>query len=180
MPQSLAPVRRIVTGHDAQGRSCIVADGASPATLTIPERPGYRNANLWRTTETPAAVNAPDTAIEHRGVLPPRNGTVIRVIDIPPEHPDPRERERQARAIFAAVYPDAAHQASHPRHPGMHVTDTVDYAILLRGELVAILEDGETTMHAGDILIQRGTLHAWANRSATTARIAFVLIDAAR
>ncbi|HWX79530.1 MAG TPA: cupin domain-containing protein, partial [Steroidobacteraceae bacterium] len=63
---------------------------------------------------------------------------------------------------------------------GMHVTDTVDYAILLQGELVAILEDGETVMRAGDILIQRGTNHAWANRSQTIARIVFVLIDGAR
>jgi uncharacterized cupin superfamily protein len=62
----------------------------------------------------------------------------------------------------------------------MHVTDTVDYAILLQGELVAILEEGETVMRAGDILIQRGTNHAWANRSQSIARIAFVLIDGAR
>jgi hypothetical protein len=72
---------------------------------------------------------------------------------------------------FAAMFPDAAHEATHPRHPGMHRTETVDYAIL---------DEGETTMRAGDILIQRGTLHAWANRSTQIARIAFVLIDAAR
>jgi len=62
----------------------------------------------------------------------------------------------------------------------MHITDTVDYAILLQGELVAILEENETVMRAGDILIQRGTNHAWANRSQSIARIAFVLIDGAR
>lgn len=180
MDQFLPPPRRIVTGHNAAGRSCIIEDGASPATVTTPARPGYRNANLWRTTATPEVVDAPDSSIEQRGVLPPKNGTVIRVIDIPPEHPDPQERERQARAIFASVYPDAAHQATHPRHPGMHVTDTVDYAIVLQGELVAILEEGETTMRAGDVLIQRGTMHAWANRSTVTARIAFILIDGVR
>jgi uncharacterized cupin superfamily protein len=78
------------------------------------------------------------------------------------------------------MFPDARHNAGDARHPGMHVTDTVDYAILLQGELVAILEDGETVMRAGDILIQRGTNHAWANRSQTIARIVFVLIDGAR
>jgi len=113
-------------------------------------------------------------------VLPPKNGTVIRVIDIPPEDPDPAERERQARAVFVAMFPDAAHEATHARHPGMHRTATIDYAILIQGELVAIMEEGEATMRAGDILIQRGTMHAWANRSSTIARIAFILIDGTR
>jgi hypothetical protein len=178
--KSLAPPRRIVTGHNSRGRSCIIEDGPSPATLTMPGRPGYRNVNIWRTTETPAPLDASDSAVEHKGELPPTGGTVIRVIDIPPEHPDPKERERQARAVFAAMFPDAAHEATHPRHPGMHRTETVDYAILLQGELIAILDEGETTMRAGDILVQRATMHAWANRSAEIARIAFVLIDGAR
>jgi uncharacterized cupin superfamily protein len=78
------------------------------------------------------------------------------------------------------MFPDAHHNADDSRHPGMHITDTVDYAILLQGELVAILEENETVMRAGDILIQRGTNHAWANRSQSIARIAFVLIDGAR
>jgi hypothetical protein len=180
MHQALKPPRRIVTGHNAAGRSCIIEDGPSPATLTMDTRPGYRNVNIWRTTESPVEVNASDTVVDHSGVLPPKNGTVIRVIDIPPEHPDPAERERQTRAVFAAMFPDAAHRATHPRHPGMHVTATVDYAILLQGELVAILEEGEITMRAGDILVQRGTMHAWANRSRAIARIAFVLIDGGR
>jgi hypothetical protein len=180
MHEPLNPPRRIVTGHNAQGRSCIISDGPSPATLMMPDRPGYRNVNIWRTTQSPADFEAPDTALDHRGVLPPKNGTVIRVIDIPPENPDPQERERQTRAVFAAMFPDAAHKATHPRHPGMHATATIDYALVLQGVLVAILEEGETTMRAGDILVQRGTMHAWANRSSVIARIAFVLIDAAR
>ena len=61
----------------------------------------------------------------------------------------------------------------------MHTTDTIDYAILLQGELVAIMDEDETVMRAGDILIQRGTSHAWANRSGEIARICFVLTDAA-
>jgi hypothetical protein len=178
--QALPPVRRIVTGLNAAGRSCIVEDGVSPAMQEMPGRQGYRNNNLWRTLSSLASVNAPDSVLEHTGVLPPARGTVLRVIDIPPESSDPAERRRQTAAVFAAMFPDAHHDASHARHPGMHVTDTVDYAILLQGELVAILEEGETIMRAGDILIQRGTQHAWANRSQTTARIAFVLIDATR
>jgi hypothetical protein len=178
--QSLPPVRRIVTGINGAGRSCILEDGISPAMQVMPGRLGYRNNNLWRTVDSPAPVNAPDSVLKHSGVLPPSRGTVIRVFDIPPESLDPAERRRQTAAVFASMFPDAHHDADDSRHPGMHVTDTVDYAILLQGELVAILEEGETIMRAGDILIQRGTNHAWANRSQSVARIAFVLIDAVR
>jgi uncharacterized cupin superfamily protein len=76
------------------------------------------------------------------------------------------------------MYRDAKHQPGNRRHPGMHVTATVDYAIVLLGEITAIMETGETVLRAGDVLIQRGTNHAWANRSDTVTRVAFVLIDA--
>jgi hypothetical protein len=178
--QSLPPVRRIVTGTDTAGRSCVVEDGVSPAIQELPGRAGYRNNNLWRTLGCGASLNAADSVLEHRGVLPPVEGTVLRVIDIPPESADPEVRRRDTAAAFAAMFPDANHDAGHARHPGMHMTDTVDYAILLQGELVAIFEQGETIMRAGDILIQRGTNHAWANRSRAIARIAFVLVDSAR
>ncbi len=178
--QTLSPVRRIVTGINGAGRSCIIEDGVSPAMLLMPGREGYRNNNLWRTMQSPAPVSAPDSIREHRGVLPPPQGSVLRVIDIPPENPDPAEARRQTAAVFAAMFPDAHHDAGDARHPGMHTTDTIDYAILLQGELVAIFEEGETLMRAGDILIQRGTHHAWANRSQAIARIAFILIDGVR
>jgi hypothetical protein len=176
---ALPSVRRIVAAIDEQGRSFIAEDGVSPATMTIEERPGYRNAVLWRTVGSPTPVAAPDTVLEQRGVLPPTGGTVLRVIDIPPEVKDPELRRRQTAAVFAR-FADVPHDATHVRHPGMHVTDTIDYAIVLQGELVAIMDDGEVVMRAGDILIQRGTHHAWANRSNAMARIAFVLVDAQR
>jgi hypothetical protein len=178
--QALPPVRRIITGTNGAGRSCIVEDGVSPAVQLMPGRRGYRNTNLWRTQGSTKSVNAADSITEQRGVLPPPHGTVLRVIDIPPESLDLDERRRETAAVFAAMFPDAHHDAGHTLHPGMHITDTVDYAILLEGELVAILEQGETIMRAGDILIQRGTRHAWANRSQAIARIAFVLIGSER
>jgi len=178
--QLLPPVRRIVTGINAAGRSCIIEDGVAPAMQLMPQRGGFRNNNLWRTMGSPTPVIAADSVLEHRGVLPPQRGTVLRVIDIPPDNPDPAERMKQTAAIFASMFPDAHHDVGHDLHPGMHETSTVDYAILLQGELVAILEEEETIMRAGDILIQRGTNHAWANRSRAIARIVFVLIDAAR
>src|SRR5215510_13180236 len=173
MPTSLPPVRRIVTATNASGRSYIAADGESPAVITLESRPGYRNSNLWRTLGAHVSVDAPDSIAQHKGVLPPKSGSVLRIIDIPPESKDPQVRRKQAAATFAAMFPDATrHEQALERHPGMHLTDTVDYAILLHGELVAIMDEGETVMRAGDVLIQRGTNHAWANRSSEIARIA--------
>lgn len=174
------PVRRIVTGHDAQGRSCIVQDGPSPAVHTVTERPGYRMTNLWATDSSPAATDGTDLVETLSGVLPPRNGTVLRIIDIPPESKDAAERERAMKASFGQLFADADHAPEPGQHPGMHKTDTVDYAILLSGELVAIMDTEEVVMRAGDVLIQRGTNHAWSNRSDEPATIAFILIDASQ
>lgn len=171
------PVRRIVTGNDADGRSRVVEDGAPPAVITVPERPGYVVSNVWTTRETPAEIDAPDASTTHRGILPPGNGTILRVIDYPPEPATREEFEAMARATFRTLYPDVAHDPSKTTHAGMHTTETVDYAIILEGEITAVMDEGETVMKAGDILIQRGTNHGWANRSDKPCRIAFVLID---
>jgi Cupin domain len=171
-------IRRVVTEEDASGRAHIVEDRRVPA-LSVPERPGYNVSNIWVTGDTPAPIGAPDSIAGHKGVLPPPRGTVLRVIDYPPEVSDPAERRRQLAATFGTLYPDAEHRIDD-KHPGMHRTETVDYAIVLEGEIVAMLDDSETVLRAGDILIQRGTNHAWANRSGKPARICFVLIDGKR
>ncbi len=171
------PVRRIVTGHNAQGRSCIVEDGPTPAVITTPGREGYRVSNVWRTA-TGEDAHTPDAISAHKGILPPANGTIVRIIEWPAEPADPAELRRQMDKTFAQMYPDAHRDVKPGEHPGMHQTDTVDYAILLEGEVVAIMEEGETVMRAGDVLIQRGTNHAWANRSGKPAKMAFILIDA--
>lgn len=177
MSEHRPPVRRIVTGIGANGRSRIVEDGPSPAQRLVPERPGYRVTNLWR-TERGGSFDAQDSIAEHQGVLPPPGGTVIRIIEWPPEPADPAERKRVMDATFARMYPDAHREVKPGEHPGMHLTHTVDYALVLEGEVVAILDEGETVMRAGDVLIQRGTNHAWANRSGAPVKMAFILIDA--
>jgi hypothetical protein len=178
MADALAPVRRLVTGVDESGRSRIVEDGVSPAVFTIEGLTGYRNNNLWRTLGPTSPVDAPDSVLEHAGVLPPPGGTILRVIDIPPNSDNREEMKEKLGTLFSSMFPDAQHRPDD-RDPGMHMTTTVDYAILLSGELVAIMDDGEATMRAGDVLIQRGTNHGWANRSNTIARIVFILVDAA-
>ncbi len=165
----LPDIRRVVTGDDASGTSRIVEDAPATAIRTVPERPGYRAVNVWRT-------NA-DEVEQHQGILPPKGGTILRIIDFPPEPKDPEERRRRIAATFGGIFKDASHDKREGKHPGMHRTQTVDYAIVLEGEIWAVMDKGETLLRAGDVLIQRGTNHAWANRSNATARIAFVLID---
>jgi hypothetical protein len=165
----LPDVRRIVTANRADGTSHIAEDAPATAVRTVPERPGYRAVNVWRTNA--GAVEG------HKGILPPKGGTILRIIDFPPEPKDPEERRRRIAATFGDLFSDAAHDQREGKHPGMHTTPTVDYAIVLAGEIWAVMDEGETLMRTGDVLVQRGTNHAWANRSSETARIAFVLID---
>jgi hypothetical protein len=176
--EALPPPRRIVTAIDADGQSYVAEDGPSPAGFALPAV-AFRSDNMWRTAAAPSPVAAADDIVSHRGVCPPQGGTVIRVIDFPPPSGTREEMAALAKGVFEQLYPDARHQPSE-RSPGMHETDTIDYAIVLSGEIWAILDRDETLMRAGDILIQRGTNHAWENRSDAVARMAFVLIDAAR
>jgi hypothetical protein len=168
-------VRRIVTGVNAAGRSCIVSDTRFPTGNVAPG--DAVRVGLWTTDSAPASNEdthdpAPDGVImrtppDHRG------GTVIRITDIPPEKQhayDPEDLRRRR----CKTTPDRS-----AKHPGFHATDTVDYAICLEGEIWAVLDDDETLMRPGDVLIQRGTYHAWSNRSESVARMLFILIDAA-
>ena len=178
-------VRRIVTGHDAEGRAVIQEDGAAPRVVRIGGEIGPLFHEIWNTQETPARIDRASGEPAETGIqlAPPRNGTRIRVLDIPPE--DERAAAmsaEEAKAHFAEV--GAGDAASHTgdassRHHLMHRTETVDYGIVLEGEVTLILDVGETVVRAGDIVIQRGTNHGWANRSGRPCRIAFVLIDGA-
>jgi mannose-6-phosphate isomerase-like protein (cupin superfamily) len=180
MNQDLPAIRRVVTGDDVKGRSRIVEDAAASSIRSVPERPGYRAVNVWRTGESPAKITAPDGADDHRGILPPKNGTILRIIDFPPEPADKEALKQMLDSTFGGIYRDAHHDRRPGVHPGMHRTETLDYAIVLEGEIYAVMDEEETLLRAGDVLIQRGTNHAWANRSERTARIAFVLIDGTR
>jgi hypothetical protein len=180
MNAKLPDIRRVVTGNDLKGRSRIVEDAPAPSVRTVAERPGYRAVNVWRTGESPARIDAADSTSSHEGILPPKNGTILRIIDFPPEPTDKEKLKVMLDSTFGGIYRDAHHDRRPAVHPGMHTTETLDYAIVLEGEIWAVMDEGETLMRAGDVLIQRGTNHAWANRSGRTARIAFVLIDGTR
>lgn len=176
------PVRRVVTGHDGQGRAVFLEDGPVPRVQRIGGPGGPLFFEVWNTGATPAPIDRASGEPPEAGIqlAPPRNGTRIRVLDIPPEDASFETlTPAQAKAHFAEVgAADASsHSGSGSRHAFMHRTETIDYGIMLEGELTLILDVGETIVRAGDIVIQRGTNHGWANRSGRPCRIAFVLID---
>jgi mannose-6-phosphate isomerase-like protein (cupin superfamily) len=175
------PIRRVVTGHSAQGRAIFISDGPAPAVY---DRGSGATAvtELWETSATPAsnAGNADPTAGQTQQRLPPpKNGSKFRVVEYPPDS----KRVAALHATSSAQNANAksegyARDVANKRHPGFHKTATIDYAIVLSGEIYALMDEGEVLLKAGDVLIQRGTNHAWSNRSDEPARLAFVLIDA--
>jgi quercetin dioxygenase-like cupin family protein len=142
--------RLVVTGHDARGVSVIASDGSVPGTSAVPG--GTLFYPLWATGATPAPIDAAaaNPRADPLSVPPPAQGTKVLINEMPPGAASP-----------------------------MHRTQTVDYAIVLDGEVVLVLEDSETVLRPGDVVVQRGTNHRWENRSAGPARVAFVLIDGA-
>ena len=169
-------IRRVVTGHDAEGRSTILRDGPSPNVALLEKAGGLRLTELWASTTSPADNSgAGDAALRARRIEPDRVGSVFRIIEYPPDRL--RLKSLDPEAHFASMGASAAHAATR-RHPGMHRTDTLDYAIVLSGEIYAVLDTEETLLRAGDVLVQRGTNHAWSNRTEQPCCIAFVLIDA--
>ena len=161
--------RRIVTGHDAERKSVIVIDG-----------PPTPFGAYWLTDSTPVDnTKSGDAGQQVRKLEPPLAGSIFRFAAIPPEDPNvaPEERERQAAKLFAQM--DAAHcRADTGRHPGMHKTRTIDYVVLLSGEVTLLLDKGEGDLKPFDVVVQRGTSHAWVNKGKEPALIAAVLIDA--
>ena len=172
------PVRRVVTGHNAAGKSIFIVDEASPHVYA--RRPGSAIVTeLWETTTSPADNRCNEDAIQREFRLPPpKNGSVLRVIEYPPD------TERMAALAIELAEPDdgsgrvASADRGNPRHPGFHKTNSIDYAIVLSGEIYALMDEGEVLLKAGNVLIQRGTNHAWSNRTDVPCTIAFVLVDA--
>jgi hypothetical protein len=175
-------VRRIVTGHDQAGRAIIQQDGPVPRVQRIGGEHGPLFFEVWNTRATPAPIDRASGEPAEEGIqlAPPKGGTRIRVLDIAPEDASLASiTPEQAAAHFAEVGAAGAssHAGAGTRHAFMHRTETIDYGIVLEGEITLILDEGETVAYAGDIVIQRGTNHGWANRSNRNCRIAFILID---
>jgi len=172
------PPRRVVTGHNAEGKSIFIADGPTPHVFQ--RSPGSAIVmELWETHSTPADNRGNADAIARGFRLPPpRNGSVFRIIEYPPD------KERLKALAAERAGPDdgsgwnEAADKGNPRHLGFHKTNSIDYAIVLSGEIHALMDEGEVLLKAGDVLVQRGTNHAWSNRTDEPCIVAFVLIDA--
>lgn len=170
-------IRRVVTGHDEDGKAVVVSDGAATQILRRDNRPGVTLTNLWLSDGTPAEYDGPLETCEGPLVLhPPKGGCVFRTVEFKPEDPDVLAK-LDGKAAFAEM--GAGHSVVEgARHPFMHRTNSLDFAIVLHGEIVMLLDEDEVHLAAGDIVIQRGTNHAWSNRGTESCVIAFVLVDA--
>jgi hypothetical protein len=175
--------RRIVTGHDSQGRSVVISDGLAENLVPNPADPDRGHVNFWKTDRVPAsnAGLSDPMAGPPAGLAPPKGGTLFRFFQIAPERNEaglsPEERDRRMAQMFEAAGAADA-RTSMGCHPSMHRTDTVDYIVLLKGEVTALLDIGEVRMQPFDVLIQRGTNHGWVNHGAEPALLVAVLVDA--
>ncbi len=171
-------IRRVVTGRDARGKSIFIMDGPPPGPFSEGTA-GVVATDLWKTGATPANNRSDDEAIDANFRLPPpKNGSIFRVVSYPPDAERFAALAKANAALEQSSGMEAARDKANPRHRGFHKTDTIDYAIVLSGEIVAMMDEGETLLRAGDVLVQRGTNHAWSNRANEPAVLAFVLIDA--
>ena len=165
----MKPVRRIVTGH-RDGKAVVLFDSSAP-NQKLRQASGLVSTLVWVTDETPADIYGDkDRSLREIGVPPPANGTIFRVVDFPPES-GARSREAILKEMGVSEHGGA-------RHATMHRTKSIDYAIVIEGEIDMLLDDSDVRLKAGDVLVQQGTNHAWVNRGARPCRVAFVLVDA--
>lgn len=173
-------VRRVVTGHDEHGTAIVMSDAPAPTVITHAQRPGYFLTQLWATSPTPVLVNnGPDPTLNPLALAPPKNGTVVRIIEFPPDATSIHGFDAAAaKAAFASIGGEQASTiARDSPHPMMHRTESIDYGIVLSGEIHLILDKSEVVVREGEVVIQRGTNHAWSNRSDKPCRVAFILVD---
>jgi quercetin dioxygenase-like cupin family protein len=170
----MKPVRRIVTGHLPDGRSTVLIDGAAPNVRQ--RHAGNGSTLVWVTDEAPAQPAAADRAAREIGVPPPRRGTIFRVAEFPPGvGGEVRDNESVLRDFGIGADVVRGHP---PRHPAIHRTRSVDYVVVLEGEIDLLLDDRDLRLKAGDVVVQQGTNHAWINCGAATCRLAMVFVDA--
>jgi hypothetical protein len=166
--------RRVITGVGADGRSVVVSEEPTRARVERPD--GSVVMDLWRVEHLPTHADDDGSVFEDVSA-PPHSGLVVKLSTIPAHGKiDPIA---YAQAI-AEAYGSQPTSAESPNIAGMHRTETVDVVTVLSGELYAVLEAGETVLRAGDTIVQRGTMHAWQNRSEQPATLVSVMMGAPR
>ena len=170
-------IRRVVTTVDKNGKAVVLFDGDNPHKVVRPNR-SVTSRLLWMTDQTPADMSGP----ADRAAVDDRHRAAVAWLDLP-HHRHPADAaggraSSPADHLHKQIGDHAPKRGLPPRHPLMHRTLTIDYAIIMQGEIDMLLDDTEIHFKAGDVLIQQGTNHAWVNRGTEPCRIAFVLIDA--
>lgn len=177
--RSQALVRRVITGVDREGRSTILSDGPCSHMMPLHGIPTFRLTELWKTSSMPVDLSVESDQCGVPIELEPfPNGTTLRFLEFPPDS-DWKGKADAAHAFSAMGESGSASlQSGSTRHEMMHKTGTIDYIIILKGEIWAVFDTTETLLKAGDVLIQRGTNHAWSVRGNEPCLMVAVLIDA--
>lgn len=160
--------RRIVTGENAEGRSYFVSDGPTPNHFTAPYAPSFVQV-VWATGEGAAKGDEPAPQ-GHQFGFHSAKGSILRIVDFPPD------QSYNLDELTEFLDANEVRDTDKPRHFWFHKTHSLDYAICLEGEIYAMMDEGETLMRPGDILIQRATNHSWSNRADKHCRMAFILL----
>lgn len=179
---AVKPVRRIVCIDNEDGKSEAISDGPSPDVRTDPARPGFASTRIWVTDATPAHIKGIRETLQLPHTLePPPHGSVCRIVSFPPDSAfRGRIGAREVEAYFRAMgSPQASTYSPRAPHPYMQKTRTLDFCLVLEGEITLVLDTEEVALKAGDTVIQRGTNHAWSNRSDAPCVIAISSHDGA-
>ena len=169
-------MRRIITGHNAEGKSVITIDGPPARSLSENEGGLYE---LWNTDGNEInTLDDIDRADSEVLLSPPVGGTKFRYFQINPTPEGvPADLTESATAAAFEKMGAAHHRVDTTRHPAMHKTKTIDYIILLKGDVTLLLDEEEVDLKPFDVVVQRGTNHAWVNNGSETALFIAVLID---
>lgn len=173
-------IRCVVTGQTESGKSVFVRDEAmDPVTLAL--LPGFEFHRIW-SSDCPPELPSDGTPPPHKSYFPPNGGFRFAFFTVPPETQSV-VGQTDLGAALAEIQQKlpGMMEVLEPEHPGMHTTDTVDFDIVLSGEVCLELDDGaEVVLKAGDCVVQNGTRHAWHNRSSQPCVIAVTLVGASR
>lgn len=181
VPAGARLMKRVVTGHDANGKAVVLSQGAPAKIAHIDAIPGTYFYEIWNTEQMPVglAEKAADPTLKELQLRPAPCGSVVRFVDIPPDTAD--YLAHGAKAMSQAFSQIGDTHASTVKkgspHPLMHRTESIDYGIVIEGEMTLVLDDSEVTLKPGDVVVQRGTNHAWSNRGSVPCRMAFILLD---
>jgi mannose-6-phosphate isomerase-like protein (cupin superfamily) len=183
MVRIVVNVRRVVTGLDGEGRAIVISDGIAPRSYDFDSIPGMSETFVWSTApDGPIPAVAEDRTPAAASMVAQPGETQLKIVRFPPDavFADPAFDPEAAAAEQAQAQPGLA-DLFEPDEPGMHTTDTIDYALVLDGEITLELDAGETVSLApGDVAIQNGTRHAWRNPGSVPATVAFFCIGARR